>query len=120
MNATNAAPSATAFNTPAAAAKSSATEERFLTLLVAQMKNQDPLNPLDNAQVTSQLAQLSTVSGIDKLNATLQTLAGSFAQAQSLQAAVLIGHDVLVEGNALALSGAPPSAATRSPRPPTR
>ncbi len=46
-------------------------QDRFLKLLVTQMKNQDPLNPLDNAQVTSQLAQISTVSGIDKLNATL-------------------------------------------------
>ena len=42
------------------------TEDRFLKLLVTQMKNQDPLNPLDNAQVTSQMAQLSTVSGIEK------------------------------------------------------
>ena len=45
-------------------------QDRFLKLLVTQMKNQDPLNPMDNAQVTSQMAQLSTVSGIDKLNAT--------------------------------------------------
>ena len=43
-------------------------QDRFLKLLVTQMKNQDPLNPLDNAQVTSQIAQISTVSGIDKLN----------------------------------------------------
>ena len=49
--------------------KSSAeeTEHRFLSLLVAQMKNQDPLNPLDNAQVTSQMAQLSTVQGIENM-----------------------------------------------------
>jgi hypothetical protein len=51
-----------------------ATEDRFLKLLVAQMKNQDPLNPLDNAQVTTQLAQINTVKGIDKLNTSLQTL----------------------------------------------
>ena len=43
-------------------------QDRFLKLLVTQMKNQDPLKPLDNAEVTSQLAQISTVSGIDKLN----------------------------------------------------
>ncbi|MCK6390862.1 MAG: flagellar biosynthesis protein FlgD, partial [Azonexus sp.] len=45
-------------------------ENRFLTLLMTQIKNQDPLNPLDNAQVTSQLAQLNTVNGIEKLNTT--------------------------------------------------
>jgi len=50
-------------------------EHRFLTLLVSQMKNQDPLNPLDNAQLTTQLAQISTVSGIDRLNATMTSIA---------------------------------------------
>jgi flagellar basal-body rod modification protein FlgD len=84
---------------------SDASEDRFLTLLVAQMKNQDPLNPLDNAQVTTQMAQISTVSGIEKLNATLQALAGSLGEAQSLQAAALIGRDVLVPGNAIELAG---------------
>ena len=57
-------------STPAAASASDATgtADRFLKLLVAQMKNQDPLNPMDNAQVTSQMAQINTVTGIDKLN----------------------------------------------------
>src|SRR5687768_12736196 len=49
-------------------------QDRFLKLLVTQMKNQDPLNPLDNAQVTTQLAQINTVSGIEKLNSTVQGL----------------------------------------------
>lgn len=76
-------------------------QDRFMTLLVTQMKNQDPLNPLDNAQVTSQLAQLSTVTGIEKMNSTLESLIGSFNSAQSLQAANIIGHGVLVPGAAL-------------------
>lgn len=80
-------------------------EDRFLKMLVAQMRNQDPLNPLDNAQVTSQMAQLSTVSGIDKLNATMKTLLSGFGDTQSLQASALIGHDVLVTGNTLGLDG---------------
>ncbi|MCK7501192.1 MAG: hypothetical protein MZW92_72005 [Comamonadaceae bacterium] len=46
--------------------------DRFLKLLVAQMQNQDPLNPMDNAQVTSQMAQINTVTGIEKLNDTVQ------------------------------------------------
>ncbi|WP_310448185.1 flagellar hook assembly protein FlgD [Thiobacillus sp.] len=77
------------------------TEDRFLSLLVAQMKNQDPLNPLDNAQVTSQLAQLSTVQGIENMNATLESLAASMGVGQMSEAASLIGHGVLVPGNTL-------------------
>ena len=86
---------------PAAASadSASATQDRFMKLLITQMKNQDPLNPLDNAQVTSQLAQLSTVSGIDKLNATMGTLKDSYQSSQALQATGLIGHGVLVPGS---------------------
>ena len=75
--------------------------DRFLKLLVAQMKNQDPLNPLDNAQVTSQMAQISTVSGIEKLNKSVESMNGNFSQMQSMQGAALVGHDVLLEGQTL-------------------
>jgi flagellar basal-body rod modification protein FlgD len=87
---------------PAAAGSAdsaSATQDRFMKLLITQMKNQDPLNPMDNAQVTSQLAQLSTVSGIDKLNTTMGTLKDSYQSSQALQATSLIGHGVLVPGS---------------------
>jgi len=86
----------------AQAAKDAA--DRFLTLLVAQLQNQDPLNPMDNAQVTTQLAQISTVSGINQLNSTVAALGASMQATQSLQAASLIGHDVVVGGNDLDLS----------------
>jgi flagellar basal-body rod modification protein FlgD len=79
--------------------------DKFMTLLVTQLKNQDPLNPLDNAQVTSQLAQLQTVTGVNKLNETLETLKSSYQSSESMQATNLIGHGVLVEGNTLKLSG---------------
>jgi flagellar basal-body rod modification protein FlgD len=79
------------------------TQDRFLKLLVTQMKNQDPLNPMDNAQVTTQMAQLSTVSGIDKLNTTLEAMSGSFASSQALQAAGMIGRGVLASGSSLVL-----------------
>ncbi len=79
------------------------TQDRFLKLLITQMKNQDPLNPMDNAQVTSQMAQLSTVSGIDKLNTTLKALSDSMAASQSLSAASMIGRGVLVPGSVMAL-----------------
>jgi len=78
-----------------------ATSERFLKLLVAQMQNQDPLSPMDNAQVTSQMAQINTVSGIEKLNTTVEGLSSQFAQLQSVQGAALVGHDVVVPGNTL-------------------
>ena len=103
---TNNATSATNAAAAAAATTSSTaanTQDRFLKLLVTQMKNQDPLNPMDNAQVTSQMAQLSTVSGIDKLNVTLQALSDSMTSNQSLQAASMIGHGVLVPGNGVDL-----------------
>jgi flagellar basal-body rod modification protein FlgD len=77
-------------------------QNRFLAMLVAQMKNQDPLNPLDNAQVTSQMAQLSTVQGITDLNTSMQALADSLGAGQLSQAANLIGHGVLVPGNSVA------------------
>jgi flagellar basal-body rod modification protein FlgD len=79
-------------------------QNTFLKLLVTQMQNQDPLNPMDNAQVTSQMAQLSTVSGINKLNDTMNALMTSYGTSQSLQAASMIGHQVLVPGSDINLS----------------
>jgi flagellar basal-body rod modification protein FlgD len=79
--------------------------DKFMTLLVTQLKNQDPLNPLDNAQVTSQLAQLQTVTGVNKLNTTLESLKSSYQSSEALQATNLIGHGVLVEGSSVTLSG---------------
>ena len=103
INATTAASQSTA---PASTASvSSEGQDRFLKLLVTQLKNQDPLNPMDNAQITSQMAQISTVSGIDKLNATLQSMAASFNSAQSLQATSMIGHNVLAPGSVILLQG---------------
>ena len=88
--------------TPSADATADAAD-RFLTLLVTQLKNQDPLNPLDNAQITTQLAQISTVSGINKLNDTVASLASAFTAGQWLQAAGIIGHDVVTQGNGIDL-----------------
>lgn len=99
------------------AATMAVTQDRFLRLLVTQLKNQDPLNPLDNAQVTSQMAQLSTVSGIDKLNATVQALSANMSAAQSLQAASMIGHAVLVPGNQIDLLNGKSDAAVELAQP---
>ena len=80
-----------------------AMEDRFLTLLMTQIKNQDPLNPLDNAQVTTQLAQINTVNGIERLNATLTKLLDGYNNAQAMQAAGIIGKSVMVPGASLTL-----------------
>lgn len=74
-------------------------QSSFLTLLVAQLQNQDPTNPMDNSQLTSQLAQISTVSGIEKLNTTLGSISGQIDNSQSLQASSLIGHGVMIPGS---------------------
>jgi flagellar basal-body rod modification protein FlgD len=94
---------ASAASAGSAASGTSDAADRFLTLLVTQLKNQDPLNPLDNAQVTTQLAQISTVSGINQLNDTLAAMAASFDAKQYLQAASLVGRDVVIEGDSIAL-----------------
>nr|WP_297355864.1 flagellar hook assembly protein FlgD [uncultured Caldimonas sp.] len=76
-------------------------QDRFLTMLVAQMQNQDPLNPMDNAQVTSQMAQINTVTGIEKLNTSITSMISQLMQAQTMQGASLVGRDVLVPGNSM-------------------
>ncbi len=73
--------------------------EEFMSLLVAQLKNQDPLNPMENSEFTSQIAQINTVSGIDKLNNTLASITGQIDASQKLQAGAMVGRGVLVEGN---------------------
>jgi flagellar basal-body rod modification protein FlgD len=80
-------------------------QDRFLKLLVTQMKNQDPMNPMDNAQVTTQMAQISTVTGIGQLNDTISGFLGKLTGMESLQGASLAGHRVLVSGNAIELAG---------------
>lgn len=71
----------------------------FMTLLIAQMRNQDPLNPMDNNQMAAQMAQLNMVSGINDMNATLTGLSNNQQINNSLQATGLIGHKVQVNSN---------------------
>ena len=85
-------------NTNSAAAQ----QDKFLLMLTTQLQNQDPMNPMDNAAITTQMAQLSSVTGIEQLNTTLQALTSSM---QTTSAASLIGHGVLVAGSSLNLSG---------------
>ncbi len=71
----------------------------FLKLLVTQMQNQDPTNPMDSSQMTSQLAQINTVTGISQLNTTLTSLSSQLSAGQNAQASLLIGQNVLVPGS---------------------
>ncbi len=89
---------------PLAASSSEDIQDRFLTLLVTQLKNQDPMSPMDNAQITTQLSQISTVSGIDKLNDTVSTLAAALATSQTLSSAAMIGRQVVAPGSSLQLA----------------
>jgi flagellar basal-body rod modification protein FlgD len=78
--------------------------DRFLKLLVAQLNNQDPMNPMDNAQMTSQMAQINTVSGITQLNETMKSMSTQFTAMQVLQGASMVGREVLTTGNKLTIS----------------
>ena len=80
-----------------------AQQDRFLKLLVAQLNNQDPMNPMDNAQMTSQMAQINTVSGIQQLNETMKSMASQFTSMQVMQGASMLGHDVMVQSNTLSV-----------------
>ncbi|GAB3184613.1 flagellar hook assembly protein FlgD [Hydrogenophaga aquatica] len=80
-------------------------QDRFLKLFVAQLSNQDPLNPLDNAQMTTQMAQINTVTGLQQVNQTLKSLAEQFTAVQSIQGATLVGRQVITQGNQLSIDG---------------
>jgi len=91
--------------TAAAESKTEGAQERFLKLLVTQMQNQDPLNPMENAEVTSQIAQINTVTGIDKLNTSVTSMSDRLANAQSIQASSMIGRHVLAAGTKVEFDG---------------
>lgn len=88
------------------AADPAAAQDRFLKLLVAQLNNQDPMNPLDNAQMTSQIAQINTVTGIQQLNDTVKGLVSQFSAQQMLQGSAMVGRQVMAEGDSLSVDSA--------------
>jgi flagellar basal-body rod modification protein FlgD len=76
----------------------------FLTLMLAQLKNQDPTSPVDSNTFLSQLASLSEVQGITQLNTSFTALSGSLASSQALQASSLLGHQALVSSSTATLA----------------
>ncbi len=81
-------------------------QTRFLTLLTTQLRNQDPMNPLENAEVTTQLAQMSTVDGIERLNKMFEQFLNSQESAEAMSASQLVGRGVLVPGKGMILTEA--------------
>lgn len=71
-------------------------QEQFLELMTAQLQNQDPFKPLENGEFLGQIAQFSSVRGIQELKTTFENLAASLHSNQALQAGGLVGKDVLV------------------------
>jgi flagellar basal-body rod modification protein FlgD len=71
----------------------------FLKLMTTQLQNQDPFAPMDNGDFIAQMAQFSTVTGIEDMNASLGKLVEEFDQARIATASNLLGHSVLVPGN---------------------
>lgn len=80
-------------------------QNRFYTLLLTQVKNQDPLNPMDNSEVTSQMAQLSTLTGIEKMNTSLQAMTTNIRTSMISQASSVLGKNVVAQSSVAEVSG---------------
>ena len=77
----------------------------FLELMIAQIRNQDPLEPAKNEAFIAQLAQFSSVEGIQNLNESMDGLVASLTSSRTMDAANLVGRNVLVPTNQTALNG---------------
>lgn len=91
----------------AAQAKKSANNlgiEDFLTLMTAQLRNQDPMKPLEGTEFVAQLAQFGTVSGVQKMQDSIESLASSLRSTQVLNGTSLVGHDVMAQTDSFTLT----------------
>jgi flagellar basal-body rod modification protein FlgD len=80
-------------------------KDDFLKMLIAQLKNQDPLNPLDGSNFAAQLAQFSSLEQLQNMNTKLETLGTSFSSLNNVQVANLIGNEVSAKGNTTTVEG---------------
>jgi flagellar basal-body rod modification protein FlgD len=76
--------------------------EEFLTLMTAQLKNQDPMKPLEGTEFISQLATFGTVSGVNEMKESMELLATSLRSTQTLNGSSMLGRDILVEADSFA------------------
>ncbi len=74
-------------------------QEQFLKLMITQLQNQDPLQPMDDGQFIGQMAQFSTVEEIGGMSRSLESLAETLTASTALQASTMVGRSVLVEGD---------------------
>ena len=79
--------------------------KNFLKMLTVQLQNQDPMNPMDNAAMTSQLAQLNQVDGINKLNTSVNSLVAQMQSANFMNLSSSVGKTALAEGSQVYFSG---------------
>ena len=79
--------------------------DQFITLMLAQIRNQDPLKPLEPAEFLGQLAQFSTVTGIQGMASSVSDLVGTMRSSQALSGAGLVGREVLAPGDTAAFDG---------------
>jgi flagellar basal-body rod modification protein FlgD len=104
LTAMNGTQPATTTNNGLTSTSAASTEQTFLTLLTTQLQNQDPTNPMDNSDLTTQIAQLSTVTGIEQLNSSMTDLMSSLQTSQAVQATSMIGQSVLAPGSNIGLA----------------
>jgi flagellar basal-body rod modification protein FlgD len=79
--------------------------KNFLKMLTVQLQNQDPMNPMDNAAMTSQLAQLNQVDGINKLNTSVNSLVAQMQSANFMNLSSSVGKTALASGSQVYFSG---------------
>ncbi|MFM7626702.1 MAG: flagellar hook assembly protein FlgD [Gammaproteobacteria bacterium] len=82
--------------------------DQFIKLMLAQLKNQDPTKPLEPSEFLGQLAQFSTVTGVQGMSASVAELVGSMRSSQALSGASMVGRDVVAPGDSAVFDGATP------------
>lgn len=83
-------------------------QTNFLTMLVTQLKNQDPLNPTDNNQMTSQLAQLNMLDGISNMDKSIKSMVEQMTSANFMNQSSTVGKFALAAGDNLSFDGTNP------------
>ena len=83
--------------------------DAFLSLLITQLQNQDPLNPTDSVEFTAQLAQFSSLEQLGNVNENLEQLQNFQASINNSQAVALIGKEITANGNSLILASGQPA-----------
>lgn len=93
-------------------ASSELSQEDFFKLMVTELNNQSPLEPMDNSQMLSQMTDINTSKGIESLNKTMEKMNASLLSSQALQASSMVGRTVLLETDKAVLSKDRPIAGT--------